>query len=349
MMSGVIIKLRASTKERIDKLQASLQDYLCKVMGKCPPAGVPKTVIIDTLVKFCLNKDLDILFRGASIWLEKKGNNTKERLVSVRISDETKEELDQLRGRIIEAFLNKAQELGLYDFQPDDLRESLRALLSYSNLFDIILAIFKPEVFTEEVTNAINKGSKVSPAYYRFINMVVEKTGSAIATSDPYTRVMSFLKKVEDEEAKRRRAEALNRRAMELLQQLEGKPIRTTLRIGREGWNYLAVPKDVDVLRSLSIILHANVVGQDSRLVADVEFTLGDRTFHLKDLWIFEFASTDVKHLIPPGWWSGGLPLIIIGTERELPPDLTSVLKQVTNLPIDVDATIRIHRIKEVH
>ena len=358
MMGGAVIKLWASTKERIDKLQASLRDYLCKVMGGCPPAGVPKTVIIDTLVWFCLNKDPDTLFRGTSHWLEKKGNDVKGKLVSLRILDETKEGLDQLRGKIIEAFLNKAQDLGLHDFQPDDLKESLRALLSYSNLFDIILEIFKPEAFTEEVTNAINKGSKVSPVYYRFINMVVEKADTAIATSDPYTRVMSFLKRVEDEEAKRRRAESLNRKAMGLLHQLESKPIRTTLRIGHDGWNYLAVPKDIDILRNLSTIIHANVVG-NSRLVADVEFTLEGKSFHLKDLWILEYVSTKVEHLIPPGWWSGGLPLIIMGSERELPPDLKSILDPVVKplidparpnpvvkppSSIDVEATIYIHR-----
>jgi hypothetical protein len=362
MMGGKALPLWASTKENLDKLRTALQDYLCDAWGKCSITEVPNSVIIDALVDFCLYKAPDVLFQATSEWLKRKGDKTGEKLTTVWAKDVTVRKLDELRDRIIGVFLEKARDIDLSSQpQVDELREDLRSILTYARLFDIILNIFDVGKFVEEVA-AIkkNRGSKVSPAYYRFINMVVEKAGSAIATSDPYTRVMSFLKRVEDEETKRRRAEALNRRAMELLQRLEGKPIRTTLRIGHDGWNYLAVPKDIDILRNLSTIIHANVVGENSRLVADMEFTLEGKSFYLKDLWILEYVSTKVEHLIPPGWWSGGLPLIIMGSERELPPDLKSILDPVVKplidparpnpvvkppSSIDVEATIRIHRV----
>jgi hypothetical protein len=346
MMGGTPIKLWASTKERIDKLQASLQGYLCKVLKACPPAGVPKTVIIDALVRFCLNKDPDTLFRGISLWLGKKGNNVKGKLVSVRILDETKEGLDHLRGKIIETFLNKAQDLGLHDFQPNDLKESLRALLSYPNLFDIALEIFKPEVFIEETTNAIDKdsGSKLSPPYYRFVSMIMERIGKSITFEDPSTKVMLFLKRVEEEESRRRRLEALIRRGKELLQRLEGRFIKARLRIGEHGGYFIAVPQDINLLRDFVAMLRASEK-EKHEIVANVEFELGGRTYILKGLKIRGYQSSLYESLIPPGWMSGELPGIEIGDFNDLPPDLQTALNTT---PINVDATIyNTHLVKE--
>jgi len=346
MMGGVVIKLRSSTKERIDKLQVSLQDYLCKVLKTCPPAGVPKTVIIDALVRFCLKKDPDTLFRSVRLWLEKKDNDVKGKLVSVRILDETREGLDQLRDKIIETFLNKAQDLGLHDFQPNDLKESLRALLSYSNLFDIILEIFKLEVFIGEVTNTIDKGSnsKLSPPFYRFVSMIMERIGKSIAFENPSTKVMLFLKRVEEEEIKRRRLEAQIRRGKELLQRLEGKFIKARLRIGAHEGYFVAVPQDINLLRDFVAILRTSEK-EKYEIVVNAEFELGGRIYILKGLKIRGYQSSLYESLIPPGWMSGELPGIEIGNYRDLPPDLQTALNTTS---INVDATIyNIHLVKE--
>ncbi len=344
-MSGVLL-LWESTKEQLDKLQAAVQDYMCKVLKECPPAGVPKGIILDALVDFFLNKNLAVLLTEVESRLGEELNK-KERLVSVRVKDETKDKLEVLRNKIIEGFTGKAQVLNIPSDKVAKLRDNLRTILSYTRLIHIIISIFNPEEMEKEVADAIAINKKISPYYYRFINLVKERLGKSIYFIDPLKEVQLTLSEIKKQEEEKRKAEALRKRGMELLRRLEGRPIKTTLRIGQKGLNYLAVPRDIDLLRSISTILHANVVGDNSRLVADVEFTLGGKFFHLKDLWIFEYMSTDAKHLIPPGWWSGGLPVIIMGSEQELPPDLRSILDPVvkSSSTIDVEATIRIYRV----
>jgi len=344
-MGGRALPLWVSTKEDLDKLRAALQDYLCNVWGKCSITGIPNTVIIDTLVEFCLYKPPNVLFQATSEWLKRKGDKTGGRLTTVWARDETIRKLEELRNRIIDVFLEKARDINLSSrSQINELRRDLQSILTYARLFDIILSIFDVEKFVEEVAIVKkDRGFKVSPAYYRFINMVVEKAGSAIVTSDPYTRVMSFLKRVEEEETRRRRVEALTRRGKELLQRLEGRPIEVRLRIGEHGGYLIAVPQDIGLLRDLIAMLRASEK-EKYEIAADVEFELGGKAFNLKGLRIHGFQSSLYEDLIPPGWVSGELPGIAIGNYRDLKPDLKAALQAT---PIDVDATIRIHRIEE--
>jgi hypothetical protein len=350
-MSGVLL-LWESTKEQLDKLQAAVQDYMCKVLKECPPAGVPKGIILDALVDFFLNKDLAVLLTEVKLRLEEELEelNKKDRLVSVRVKDETKDKLEALRNKIIEGFTRRAQNVDIPSGRIAKFRDNLRTILSYTRLVHIIISIFNPEEMEKEVADAMASNKKISPHYYRFINIVKERLGRSIHFIDPLKEVQLTLSEIEKQEEKKRKAEALRRRGMELLQRLEGRPIRTTLMVGY-GWRqYLAVPKDIGLLRNLYTILEARVIEEGTRLVADVEFTLGGRLLHLERLRIKGYVASDFKHLIPPGWRSGGLPVIIIGEDRDLPPDLKSILDPVVKPPssIDVDATIRIYRVKEV-